>query len=70
MCPDFGPISYVSGAPSSLAPAESATLTFSVGQEGLEVINLGGGASFTVGTVAADFDSVFNWGIENCGFSL
>jgi len=70
MCPDFGPISYVSGAPSSLSPGESATLTFSVGQTGLEVINLGSGDSFTIGTVAADFDSVFNWGIENCGFSL
>ena len=72
MCPDFGPISYVGGAgtPSSLAPGESATLSFSVGQAGLEVINLGSGDSFTIGTVAADFDSVFNWGIDNCGFSL
>jgi len=70
MCPDFAPISYVSGAPSSLAPGESATLTFSVGQAGLDVINLGSGDTFTVGTLAADFDSVFNWGIENCSFAL
>jgi hypothetical protein len=66
MCPDFAPISYVSGAPSSLAPGESATLAFSVGQEGLDLINLGSGDSFTIGTLAADFDSVFNWSLANC----
>jgi hypothetical protein len=68
MCPDFAPISYVSGAPSSLAPGESATLTFSVGQAGLDIINLGSGDSFTIGTLAADVNSVLNWVIENCGF--
>ena len=77
MCPDFGPISYVSGAPSALSPGDSATLTFSVGQAGLDVINLGSGDSFTIGTMAPPanplevLDSeIFTWGMDNCGFSL
>jgi hypothetical protein len=36
----------------------------------MDVINLGSGDSFTVGTIAADFQSVLDWGVENCGFSL
>jgi hypothetical protein len=70
MCPDFAAISYVSGAPSSLAPGESATLTLSVGQAGIDVINLGSGDTFTVGTLAADVDSVLNLGLANCGLGF
>ena len=77
LCADYGPISYTGGAASSLSPGESTTLNFSVGQAGLEVINLGSGDSFTIGTFPppadplAVFDSeMFTWGIDNCGFSI
>jgi hypothetical protein len=57
-CTDHPAFSYISGAPSDLGPGESATLEFTVGQAGLEVINLGGSYGFTMGTLAGDLGTL------------
>ncbi len=67
ICTDNPAISTIS-APSTLAPGESDIMEFSVGQEGLEVINMNGTYAFTIGTLAPDPTAILTYALEapNC----
>ncbi len=57
-CTDHPAFNYEGGSPGSLAGGESATLEYSVGQAGVEVINFNGTYAFSIGTIAPDIGAL------------
>jgi hypothetical protein len=68
-CTDNPAFQLLSG-PSTVAAGNTETQTWSVGQEGLEVINFNGAYAFTMGTLAPDaiMMAVINGEVANCSF--